>query len=532
MGSDFKVNDIVQKYKEKVLTFWQQLDKKQKIKLFAVTIFLVASLALFTTLATRTKYEIALSDLSPKDSGMVVEKLEEMKIPYQLSAGGSIISVPEAEVDKVFITIAKDETISSGNIYSKFWEKSSFGMTDSEFQFVKKGAIEEELKQLIVRGIEGISNAHVMITLPEDKVFYSDEKQFATASVVINLDPNANLTPIQIKSIYNLISKSIPNLPVENITLADQYGDPLEYIAQDQYSNGIGSYNQQREIEKEFQQDIKKDIENMLANIMGRERGSVTAFAKMNFDQKKTVSNLFEPVVDGKGIARSIEQIQESFTGEGAAQGGVTGTGSTQIASYPSGSSENGSYEHIEDRINYEVNEITKEVISSPFRLEDLSITVVIDLEEDNDPNSTTGKTKQAVQDLITPIITAALSQQDADGTLLTVDVTSKIAVIAHEFEEKISVFDNQQMNMNPLLLYGAIGLSVLAIGGFGFNILRRRKQKELAEIEQAPKEKVPEFDFTPTLTEEAALQPEINKMSRQKSDEFVKLLRTWLSDE
>lgn len=525
------MNEFINKYKEKLLTFWHSLDKKQQYKLIGTIIFLIASLSIFTFFAAKPKYEIAFSNLNPKDAGIIVNRLEEMGIKYQLTAGGKNIAVPESMVSKVIVTLAQDESIGSGNIYTKFWDNASFGMTESQFQVLERGAIEEELKQLIVHGIEGINDAYVMITLPEEKVFYSEEQQQATASVIVNIEPGTQLTPVQIKSIYHIISKSIPNLPVENITLSDQYGEPLEYTAQNTGLD-VASYNQQRQIEKEFQQEIKKEIQTMLSRIMGRDRVSVTVFAKMNFDQKRTVSNLVEPVVDGKGIARSVEQIQESFTGEQNAQGGVPGTGDAQIPTYPSGTGNNGDYEHIEERINYEVNEITKEVISSPYRLEDLSITVVVDLLEDNDPNSETGQTKQAVRDLIKPIVLAATSQEESLETDLNMNADQKIAVIAHEFQDQTSVFENQNQ-INPLFLYGAIGLSVLAIGGVGYTLIRRRRNQQIVDENEEKNETiVPEFDFTPMITEEAALQQEIHKMSKQKPDEFIKLLRTWLSEE
>lgn len=516
------MNDIIQKYKEKLLIYWQQLEKGQKIKLISVAFFLVASLVLFTLMATRTKYELAYVGLDQKTAGTVVTRLEEMGISYQLSAGGSNIAVPESEVDKVLVTLAPEVDSGSGNIYSKFWEKASFGMTDDQLRILERGAIEEELRGLI-RGIEGIQDAYVMVTIPEDQVFYSEDEDKATASVVVQTEPGVTLSQNQIKSIYNLISMSIPNLPVENITLTDQYGDPLEYEAYNQGSN-VGSFDQQRQIQQDFQNDLKKDIESMLRKIMGPDKVSVNVFAKMNFDQQRTVENIKQPVVDGKGIARSVETIQESFYGDGATQGGVSGTGDSQIQGYPSVDGDNGSYEHIEERINYDVNEITKEVISSPYSLEDLSVIVAVDLPNDDE---NTEQTIDAIKELIRPIVSAALDEQE-------VDIDSKIAVVAHEFEGEGSIFENENNGIDPMLLYGAIGLSVLAIGGVGYSVVRRnRRKKEVEEEEMIFKEtKTPEFDFTPALTEEAILQQEIQKMSKQKPQEFVKLLRTWLSED
>ncbi|OEG00399.1 flagellar M-ring protein FliF [Vulcanibacillus modesticaldus] len=521
------MNEFIQNYKEKFAHFWNQLEKKQKIMLIATVFFLITTLVLVTMFTTRIKYQLTYVNLDKKTAGTIVSKLEEMGIPYQLSAGGSNISVPESQSARVKVMLAQED-LGSGNIYSKFWENAKFGMTDQQFQVLNRGAIEEELRLLIVKGIEGITDANVMITLPEEKVFYSEVQQQATASVVLKIEPGVQLNPNQIKSIYNLISKSVPNLPVDNITLTNQYGDPLEYTNFNQGT--VDTYNQQRLIEQEFQKDLKKQLDQMLTRIMGPGRVSVTVFAKMNFDQKRTMENIYQPVVDGKGIARSVETIQESFTGTDNLPGGITGTSDTQIPTYPSSSNGNGNYEHIEKRINYEVNEITKEVISSPYSLEDLSIVVAVDLPQDDEQ---TEKTIEAIRNLISPIVMAALSDQSSNNNLQLANIDQRIVVVAHEFEDKPSVFDNQNNGWDPLLLYGAIGLSVLAIGGIGFNVVRRGNKKRESEEEVIPTEtEIPEIDLTPILTEEAALQQEIQKFSKQKPDEFVKLIRTWLSEE
>lgn len=522
------MNELIQKYKDKFKNYWQKLEKKQKILLGSSAVLLFLSLVLVTVLSTSTKYVPTFVDLNDKTANTVVTKLDEMGITYEIGGGGSIISVPEAEADKVKITVAPE--LESGNFYSKFWESASYGSTDSELAILERDAIEQELRALIVNGIDGIINAEVMITLPEEKVFYSEENEKATASVIINIEPGVNLNSNQIKTVYYLISRSIPNLPIDNITLSNQYGDLLEYSSINPNSAGT-SYDEQRRIEVEFQQDVKTDIEKMLKEIYGNNNISVTVIAKMNFDQKRTVENIKEPVVGDQGIVISSEEIQSTTTG-GNSAGGVSGTGVNQVPSYQSGTSSDGSSEYSEERINYEVNEITNEIISSPYHLEDLSVSIAVNLDNEDDQ---TAKVLEDIKNLISPIVSTALSTDDTSNNNV-IDINSKIAVIANQFEPQTSYFDGNQNNLNSLLLYGGIGLAVLAVGGVAFALIRRGRNNKT--IEDAPpnikSEDLPqhEFDFTPVLSEEAALQKEIQKISKKKPDEFVKLLRTWLYEE
>ena len=55
--------------------------------------------------------------------------------------------------------------------------------------------------------MEGVKDAKVMITVPEEGVFVTDVQGEATASIVLNTDPGYKFTEQQITTMYNLVSK-------------------------------------------------------------------------------------------------------------------------------------------------------------------------------------------------------------------------------------------------------------------------------------------------------------------------------------
>ena len=68
------------------------------------------------------------------------------------------------------MSLAAEGFPNSGMIdYSFFSENAGFGMTDNEFNMIKLASMQTELANLI-KGIEGVKDAKVMITLPK-KVF-------------------------------------------------------------------------------------------------------------------------------------------------------------------------------------------------------------------------------------------------------------------------------------------------------------------------------------------------------------------------
>ena len=80
------------------------------------------------------------------------------------------------------------------------------GMTENEFNVIKLDAMQTELANLI-KGIDGINDAKVMITFPEKGIFVSDASEEASASIVLNTKPGYKFEENQIKALYHISFK-------------------------------------------------------------------------------------------------------------------------------------------------------------------------------------------------------------------------------------------------------------------------------------------------------------------------------------
>src|SRR5699024_11774466 len=101
-----------------------------------------------------------------------------------------------------------------------------------------------------LKGIDGIEDANVMITLPEESVFINDSHDEASASIVIQTDLCFEFKGNQIETLHHLVSSAISNLPPENIAIMNQY---FEYFDATSTNTAENDYD--------FQQSVKKDIE-------------------------------------------------------------------------------------------------------------------------------------------------------------------------------------------------------------------------------------------------------------------------------
>src|SRR5690606_31800757 len=125
-------------------------------------------------------------------------------------------------------------------------------------------ATQTELAKLI-QSIEGINQANVMINMPQRGIFVNDSNEFASAAIILQTKPGYELSEKQIRSLYHLVAKSIPNLPTENIVIRNQF---LEYFDLDEGQSDHG-YTQQMKIKNQIERDIQRQVQNMLGTLMG-----------------------------------------------------------------------------------------------------------------------------------------------------------------------------------------------------------------------------------------------------------------------
>lgn len=530
------MNETIRQYWERAVQYWNQFNKTQKIMFISVLAFIFLTFTLSIYLFSKTEYSIAYTDLTATDAAAISEYLNESGIPYKFSQDGSAIGVPTKNVTQVKIDVESQNMLNSGSIgFGIFRDNiSNFGMTDSQFDVLYTDGKGGEVEQLI-NAMNGVSRSKVLLTIPKESVFLNtDDPDLASASVVVAFKPGFQVSQPFIDTIYNLVSKSVTNLPLENITITNQEN---EMLPSSRINGGIENSanvaSQQFLIKKQFEVDIQKNVERFLGRIMSPDKVIVNVVSTLNFDQRNRQEVLFTPVntIDQTGIERSVQEIQKSYSSEGGDNvGGVPGTGDGDVPGYPSGSSGGAvSSEEVERIVNYEVNEITNSIVSSPFVVEDLTIFAGIEPFIADDPESLTAETKEQIHTMLVNVIGTSLANSGKDFS--QEELNSKVSVIAQPFYGKKDLLGDSP---TPTYLYygiGAIALLLAAAAGYYFAFIRK-KAPEIVEEELEPSpEGYPSIDFE-TVSQDNQVRKQLESLAKKKPDEFVDLLRTWLADE
>jgi flagellar M-ring protein FliF len=525
------MNEKIASYRERVMEYWSGRSTKQKGILLGSILAVLVLIPLILFFSTRSEYVALYSNLTLQETGQIKETLDARGIVSSISDNGTSIMVPEPLVDSLKVELAAEGIPRSGSIdYSFFQDQMGFGMTDNEFSVMERAAMQTELGSMI-RNINGVNQANVMITLPEESVWLNAVQESSTAAVVLDLAPGYELDPIQVKALYHLVSKSVPNLPIENIVISDQMFNDYLYDNENNLDSTLSVYEQQRSIQRDIERDLTRNLQQMLGTVVGRDKVLVSVTTDIDFTQENRTEALVEPVdpENLEGIAVSIERITETFSGEGTMEGGVNGTGE-EIPNYP-GAFEQGpsEWERTEDRINNEVNRINRDIVESPYKIRDLGIQVMVEPPEGVE--MLPQERLNDIQQILGTIVRTSISGVYANE-LTQEEINEKIAVSSQPFEGKLT-FEQQQVMITPMWMY-LVGVSfVLIIILLLFLLFRKRKvanDEDFLEYEEV-RDEIPDLP-----TEETGLsatkRKQLEKMAREKPDEFSKLLRTWLSED
>jgi flagellar M-ring protein FliF len=530
------MKESLQKYVQPLKEYWTSRSKKQRAIMISALIAILIVGGVVTFLTTRTTLVPLYSNLSPSETGSIKENLDGRGIESEIADGGKTIKVPEEMVDTLKVELAAEGLPKSGSIdYSFFSQNAGIGTTENEFNVLKLDAMQTELANLI-KGIDGINDAKVMITLPETGIFVTDQAEAASASIVLNTKAGYEFEQDQITALYQLVSKSVPNLPTDNIVITNQN---FEYFDLKNKKNSPGNtFANQQEIKKEIERDIQRQVQTMLGTLMGRDKVVVSVTADIDFSQENREENLVTPVDEEnmQGIAISAQKITETYTGNGNPVGGTVqaeGAADTLGSQYLEGNTNNGDYEKVDDTINYEVNRIRKEIVESPYKIRDLGIQVMVEPPEADNANSLPQERVEDITNMLATIVRTSIDKK-VNPQLTDADINQKIAVSVQPFKGKVT-FNEQTTTMIPWWIYLIVGVLIVIIAVFVFLFIRaRRKQGDrLVENDEIFEKPIDVPDVNESHETESSLRrKQLEKLAKEKPEEFAKLLRSWISEE
>jgi len=477
----------------------------------------IAALFLFGVFKSVT-YVALYSDLDGKSASEVIDRLDEMNVSHQITDGGTTIKVPSGDVYKARIKLAALGLPKAGTVGYSIFDKTNLGMTDFLQKINFRRALEGELARSVME-LSDVQAARVHVVIPEDHLFEED-KQPATASVLVKLSPGGTVTPRQIRGITHLVAASVEGLSPENISIIDYDGNLLTPNSGSDPMAELSST--QLELRKNVERYLENKAQTLLDNSIGDGKSIVRVTADLNFNQVEQTSETYDP--DNLAV-RSEERIEESSK-------------DASLSGYDSTSSNNSST--VENVItNYEVNKTVQRVVNAVGNVERLNVAVLVD----GNYEATVGENGEEVVEY--------KPRSDDEITRLTAIVQNAVG-FDEERNDKIEVlnmrFDSQgigdeQKELDNIVTrsmyidYGKKILMVLA-GIFIFFYGKKKVKKMVKAVGQymppLPPPPPPPTQPEPVVQvqpQKARLVDQMKKTAEDKPDEIARVIRTIMTE-
>lgn len=340
--------------------------------LIGLAVFLVVGLGAYYL--SRPQQEPLYTGLSREDVSRMGAVLKDAGIPFDVSADGTSVLVNYGNTARARMLLAEKGLPQSANSgYELFNDLGSLGLTSFMQEVTRVRALEGELARTI-QTMAGIKAARVHIVLP-DRGSFRREAQPASASVVIRTETADSVTPA--RAIRHLVAAAIPGMSVDKVTVLNTDGT-LVLAGDDATSAATG---RMASLERTVSLEIQDNVRKTLVPYLGLSNFEVSVAARLNTDRTRTNETIYDPE---SRVERSVRTIRETEVSQNRNNQNPTTVQQNlpdeQVqASGGEVSSEDN--QRREEVTNYEISSKTVETVRDGYRIERLSIAVLVNRE-------------------------------------------------------------------------------------------------------------------------------------------------------
>lgn len=561
------MGEQVKKFISQGKELFSKLDKTKKIILGAVVGIVIVAIIGLSTFSVQKNRVLLFQNLQTKDFAEITKKLDALGYSYSTS-GTNTVSVDPEKKQEIVTKLAQENLIPSGVHGWELFDLEKFTETQFDKDIKKyralKGAIEGALMTL-----RPISNASVNIAFP-DKDLFQNNASPVKASVILHYHPGVEgISKKEVKGIVNLVSRAVPGLKPENVTVADQDGKVISDFEEDLEKERLELRIVQEKMRIQEEQRVQRMIEirnNLRWYLGGEDRVDITRFEYLlNWDKESYKDNTVTPVtlipdnpntpyneykpIDGYSLKVSSKETSEKFLGRGFTPDGPAGTEPNLPPGYKDTDYQKAEYVKSENITNYEFNRRVSEVQKQPWKIQKIALSVVVDgLWTKTETQNNIERKYKPVSDedlqMIKKNLEAAIGVDKSRGDQISVisiprDRTLQFSMEDAEFARQKTIRSAMMVSLILLTILIAI---IIIYRMVKKEIARRRRlrEEELAAQQQMMREAALRVMDEGGADAELSLDEKLRKellenainMAKEKPEDVAQLLRTWLSEE
>ncbi|MBN8182834.1 flagellar basal-body MS-ring/collar protein FliF [Roseibium aggregatum] len=357
---------------EKLWANLMELGVRRLIALALIGLATIATVGAGAYYLSRPEQTVLYTGLDGEDVTRIGSALRDAGIPFDINSEGTAVMVSHAQTAKARMLLAEKGLPRGANSgYELFDELGSLGLTSFMQEVTRVRALEGELARTI-QLMKGIRAARVHIVLPEKGSFRRDQ-QPPSASVVIRSDVPDDVRTAD--AIRHLVAAGVPGMQADKVTVLDTSGGILA-AGQDPTKASAG---QLASLETAVSSRIQENIRKTLTPYLGLDNFEVSVAAELNTDRKTIAETIFDP--DSR-TERSIRTIRENENAQNSSVSAPTTVEQNlpeEDVSADNGERSSEENERREETVNYEISSKRIETSQDGYRVDRLSIAVLVD---------------------------------------------------------------------------------------------------------------------------------------------------------
>src|SRR5215470_12558358 len=305
---------------EQIKAFFTRYTLQQKLALAGSAGLVLILLWVLVYFVNRVEYQTLYADLDPQEAQGIIQKLQELKVPYELEPDGRTVKVTADKIAEVRIQLASQGLPENGRVGFEIFDRTNFGLTNFQEQVNYQRALEGELARSIMTLAE-VEAARVHLVLAKESLFQTADDQ-TKASVILKLKDGRTLTPTAAQGIVNMVASAVKGLTPEKVVLIDYRGKILS--RNETGENGLSA--QQLDSRQKLETELSGKIVQILEPAVGQGKIRPQVSVAMNFQQVEETVEQYDP----QGTVVRSQQKHEERQPKTERVGGIPGPRSTQ----------------------------------------------------------------------------------------------------------------------------------------------------------------------------------------------------------
>ncbi|HXF55714.1 MAG TPA: flagellar basal-body MS-ring/collar protein FliF [Hyphomicrobiaceae bacterium] len=360
--------------REQLARLWSNLLALGARRLAALAVIglgVFAAVGLGSYYLSRPDYETLYVGLNAQDVSRIGAALKEAGIAFDVGSDGTKVLVRNGQTAQARMLLAEKGLPSSANSgYELFDKLGPMGLTSFMQEVTRVRALEGEIARTI-QAMKGVKAARVHIVLPDSGSFRRTP-QPPSASVVIRTEWAGDTSSAQ--AIRHLVAAAVPGLNVDQVTVLNTDGTVMA-AAGDLEGAAPG---RMAALEKGVSKELQHNVRKTLAPYLGLDNFEVSVAARINTDKRQINETEYNPETK---VERSVRVVKETGSSQNVNSRAAASVEQNLPADQPStrsGDQSSRQNERREELTNYEMNTKTISTLSDGYKIENLTIAVVV----------------------------------------------------------------------------------------------------------------------------------------------------------